>query len=141
MDLILAGRGRRLSAVLIDGMPLIVLQAMRQRFASKGLADTTFTNVFVVFLLVIIVYALYQIAILSKDGQTIGKKLLHIKIVDAQTGQNGGFVPNVLKRSLLNGLLNIIPFYFIADDLFIFRDDRRCIHDFIAGTKVVQVTE
>jgi hypothetical protein len=36
------------------------------------------------------------------------------------------------------GLVPIIgPIYSIVDVLFIFRDDRRCIHDHIAGTRVV----
>ena len=55
------------------------------------------------------------------------------------TGENGGFVPNVLLRFIVNGLLWIIPLYGLVDILFIFRGDRRCIHDMIAGTQVVEV--
>jgi uncharacterized RDD family membrane protein YckC len=54
------------------------------------------------------------------------------------TDKNGGFGPNVLMRVILNGILGFIPFYSLVDVLFIFRDDRRCIHDLIAGTKVVE---
>ncbi|MCH8140804.1 MAG: RDD family protein [Proteobacteria bacterium] len=80
---------------------------------------------------------IYQAVILSRDGQSIGKKALTISIVKVDTGKNGGFVPNVLLRLVVNGLLAFIPLYIFIDILFIFRSDRRCIHDFIAGTKVV----
>jgi uncharacterized RDD family membrane protein YckC len=80
----------------------------------------------------------YQIVIVTKHGQTIGKKLVGTRIVRKDTLDNGGFVINVLWRGLLNGLLSIIPLYFLADCLFIYRDDRRCIHDILAGTIVVQ---
>ena len=88
--------------------------------------------------LITVAAGILQIVLLSKDGQTIGKKVLHIKIVDIKTKKNGGFVTNVLMRSIVNSLLGIIPFYHIVDILFIFREDRRCIHDFIAGTEVVE---
>lgn len=45
---------------------------------------------------------------------------------------------NVLLRLMLNTLLAFIPGYALVDILFIFRKDRRCIHDFIAGTHVVK---
>ena len=80
----------------------------------------------------------YQLVLLTKQGQTIGKKLLGIKIALKETGENGGFATNVLKRGLLSGLLNLIPLYFLVDSLFIFREDRRCVHDLIAGTVVVK---
>jgi uncharacterized RDD family membrane protein YckC len=38
----------------------------------------------------------------------------------------------------LNGILGLIPLYAIVDALFIFRGDRRCIHDMIAGTRVIE---
>jgi len=48
-------------------------------------------------------------------------------------------------RVVLNGLLGFItlyllggiPLYSVVDALFIFRNDRRCIHDLVAGTVVV----
>ena len=53
------------------------------------------------------------------------------------TGENGGFVRNVLLRLIANGMIGSIPFYGLVDILFIFRSDRRCIHDLIARTQVV----
>ena len=88
-------------------------------------------------LLAFAVILIFQMVLLTKDGQTLGKKALDIHIVKVDTGQNGGFVPNVLLRVIVNGLLGIIPFYSLVDILFIFRQDRRCIHDLIARTEVV----
>lgn len=87
-----------------------------------------------------------QIVWLTQRGQTIGKRVVGIRIVligkDSETQkeplQNGGFVVNVLKRGLITGLLNLVPFFFLVDSLFIYREDRRCIHDFIAGTCVIK---
>ncbi|MBI2385787.1 MAG: RDD family protein [Elusimicrobia bacterium] len=79
-----------------------------------------------------------QLVLVSKHGQTLGKRFLGIRIVMKDTLENGGFVVNVLKRGLLNGLLSLIPGYFLVDSLFIFREDRRCIHDLIAGTCVIE---
>jgi uncharacterized RDD family membrane protein YckC len=46
-------------------------------------------------------------------------------------------------RIIVNGIPGALPcigpFYSLADILCIFREDRRCLHDHIAGTKVVQV--
>jgi uncharacterized RDD family membrane protein YckC len=79
-----------------------------------------------------------QLVLVSKQGQTLGKRFIGIKIVMKDTLENGGFVVNVLKRGFLNGLLSLIPGYFLVDCLFVFRDDRRCIHDLIAGTCVIK---
>jgi len=55
----------------------------------------------------------------------LGKKALGIRIVKMNTGLNGGVVPNVLLRIIVNGLIGVIPFYGLVDILFIFRSDRR----------------
>ena len=81
-----------------------------------------------------------QLVMVTKHGQTLGKKYLGIRIVLKNTLQNGGFTVNVLKRGFLNGLLSLIPGYFLVDSLLIFREDRRCIHDLIAGTCVIQAS-
>ena len=88
-------------------------------------------------LLFLLAVIIVQIVLLTRDGQSLGKKALDIRIVVHRTGENGGFVPNVLLRVVVNGLLGFIPFYPFVDILFIFRKDRRCIHDLIAGTVVV----
>jgi uncharacterized RDD family membrane protein YckC len=79
-----------------------------------------------------------QLSFLSRRGQTLGKRVLGIRVVLKETLTNGGFTVNVLKRGLLNGLLNFVPGYFLVDNLFIFREDRRCVRDHIAGTVVVR---
>jgi hypothetical protein len=39
---------------------------------------------------------------------------------------------------MVNGLLSIIPLYGIIELLFIFGEDRQCLHDKIADTIVVE---
>ncbi len=87
----------------------------------------------------LVVLLLVQLVLLSRHGQTIGKRLLGIRIVDKDSAENGGFLVNVVKRGFLNGLLCLIPGYFLVDSLFIFRKNRRCLHDLIARTIVVQI--
>lgn len=122
----LAGRGARLGAVIIDGL-IAVIPYLILAFIAPTLGLLAFAAIFI-----------FQIVLLTKDGQTLGKKALNIRIVKVDTGQNGGFVSNVLLRVVVNGLLGFIPLYGLVDPLFIFRADRRCIHDFIAGTQVIE---
>ncbi len=90
------------------------------------------------FLIAVLAICIAQLYLLIVSGQTLGKKMMGIKIVMENTKKNGGFVPNVLLRVLVNSALGIVPFYGLVDILFIFREDRRCIHDLIAGTIVVK---
>ena len=120
-----AGRGTRLGASIIDALIYLIPYFFFLRL-SPILGAIAIGAIFV-----------YQMYLLSKDGQTLGKKVLRIRIVKINTGLNGGFVANVLLRVIFNGVLGLIPFYSLVDVLFIFRSDRRCIHDFIAGTQVV----
>jgi len=78
--------------------------------------------------------------ILYKHGQTIGKKILNIKIVDLNDNLPEMFASYGL-RYFIPALFQLIPFIgwiipFI-DVLFIFGKNRRCIHDYLAGTKVI----
>jgi len=127
----LATRGKRFAAALIDAILLAVPLGL------ANLEDTLPDPVLLVFAVAGFALAIAQLVLLTQRGQTLGKIWLEIKIVRKDTMENGGFVTNVLMRGLLNGLLNLIPLYFIADSLFIFREDRRCLHDKIAGTVVV----
>jgi len=125
-----AGRMARLNARLIDsfilGIPYFVAI-----IAGGGVIT------FLGFVAAIGLIA-YQFYLLHTQGQTIGKQTMNIRIILVDSGENGGFVRNVLLREFVNAVLSFVPFYSIADILFIFREDQRCIHDHIAGTKVVQ---
>ena len=73
---------------------------------------------------------------------SLGKQWLGLRIVRVD-GSRATFVRAVLLRMLLPWLLAWIPFvgWFLlpVDWLVIFREDCRCLHDLIAGTKVVVV--
>jgi len=126
-----ATRMQRFLAVLIDGF-LVAVPYTVGMFEDAP-EPVRVLGVFGAFALVIA-----QLVMVSKRGQTIGKRAMGIKIVLKDTLENGGFVVNVLKRGVVNGLICLIPGYFLVDSLFIFRADRRCLHDMIAGTLVVQ---
>lgn len=126
----LATRWNRLGAALLDGL----IGAVPYALAIGETLPAPVRIVGVAGLFALIGYQLYSV---TTRGQTIGKRLLSIRVVLKETGQNGGFVVNVLKRGLVTGILNLIPGFFLVDSLFIFREDRRCVHDFIAGTVVV----
>lgn len=85
-----------------------------------------------------------QVWLLTTRGQTVGKKLMGIRIVKLADGSNPGFVTAVLLRAVVPGILGAIPYlgllFSLVDACFIFRDDRRCIHDHIAGTIVVKAS-
>jgi uncharacterized RDD family membrane protein YckC len=127
----LATRPQRLGAVVLDSLLTAVPYAL-------ATADPLPAPVKVLGGAGMLGLLVLQLVWLTKRGQTVGKRILGIRVVLKDTLANGGFVTNVLKRGLLNGLLNFIPLYFIVDSLFIFREDRRCVHDMIAATVVVQ---
>ena len=131
----LAGKGTRLGAIILDTILVLVPYAfLILGVVNKDLLAVAWVLAGLGWLAVVIV----QIYFLTKVGQSIGKRCLDIRIVRVDTGGNGGFVTNVLLRGVVNGLLSIIPLYGLIDALFIFRDDRRCIHDLIAKTRVVR---
>lgn len=143
----LAGRWTRLGAVLIDGIISIVISIpimiylgvfdqIEQGPISLGLTLKLSLLGFVIFLIV-------HAYLLSNYGQTVGKKLLDIKIVDLN-GNKPEFNSLIAKRYLPIWVVSLIPIIGqilpLIDALFIFRKDKRCIHDLIAGTRVVENT-
>ena len=78
---------------------------------------------------------------LNDSGQTIGKRLLHIKIVRS-TGERATLGRVFGMRILLVGVMGSVPvlgsIFSLVDVCLIFREDRRCVHDLIADTVVVK---
>lgn len=136
----LASRGSRLSAALLDVVfwgasivPGFILAS------TLGAASEDASSAGLLALLVgPLLFAFYTIHILVRDGQTLGKKVLKIRIVNYDDGGNPGANRILLMRGVVNGLLSNIPFYALVDVLFIFGSEQRCLHDLIAKTKVVQ---
>ncbi len=126
----LASRQRRLVGSLVDAALALVPYGLMQLDS-----DPLIVLGMALFLALIIV----QCTLLTRTGQTIGKRVAKTRIVREATDDNGGFVTNVLMRAVVASLPNIIPVYWIVDALFIFREDRKCVHDWIAGTRVVRV--
>ena len=135
----LASPWARLAAVIIDFLLYVVLSGVLffiLEVASKqDPAVTGFTIIGANLALFVV-----QMVLLGMRGQTIGKILLRVRIVDAQTGGHPGWARIVLLRTVVNWILVGIPFigqiYWLVDSLFIFRADHRTIHDMIGGTQV-----
>jgi uncharacterized RDD family membrane protein YckC len=144
----LAGRGARLLAKLLDG--LLAFLCMIPGFVifiaaavQGGTANQRLAGFSVVLMLIAIGgLAIYQIRLLAREGQTWGKKVMKVRIVLYETGEIPRLGRTLGLRIFVNGLIGMVPFvggfYGLADPLFIFGDERRCLHDFVAGTKVVE---
>jgi uncharacterized RDD family membrane protein YckC len=151
----LASRVERLGSWLLDtlfamicfsplliGVPLAVLSAALKDHDWQSVATLpgmVFSFCFAAFALLAL--AIVQIWMLSTRGQTIGKRIVGIRIVRAADGSPPGFVHAWLLRDFVRGILCSIPvlgrIFCLVDLCFIFRADRRCIHDLIAGTRVI----
>lgn len=85
-----------------------------------------------------------QIYLAATRAQSIGKYFLKTQIVDFNTGTRANFVQCFLIRSLVNGVIGAVPcigaIYGIVDICFIFREDKRCIHDLLAKTCVIDIS-
>lgn len=83
----------------------------------------------------------YQLSMFAASGQTWGRQKQGIKIV--RTDGSRCSVPRlIVYRNLAIQALGMIPFVGsvvpLVDILMIFRDNRLCLHDQIADTKVVK---
>ena len=83
----------------------------------------------------------YTAYLVHKNGQTIGKKLLSIKVVRSD-GSRASLARIFWLRNIVNAIPGAIPLlgnlYVLADHLFIFGEKRQCLHDKIADTIVVR---
>jgi uncharacterized RDD family membrane protein YckC len=138
----LASRSDRLLAALLDsfitlGVVIALLLVRSWEAESPALSAVGLGIRFFVVPMVLVV----QVALLSLYGQTLGKRALGIRIVRSDDGSNPGFVHAVVLRHLLPGLICAIPLvgplFRLFDLLNIFGEERCCLHDVLAGTKVV----
>ncbi len=147
-NLRVADLGKRFLGALVDGLlGMLVLPgyiALIVDAESNGGEPSLIGMVGLLWMLLsVLAVLIVQIYLLATRSQSVGKFVMKTQIVDYETGQPASFVHCFLLRSLVNGLIGAIPcvgaVYSIVDICFIFRDDRRCIHDLLASTIVVDI--
>ena len=151
----LAGRFARFAAVFVDGFLMLIV-----------LSVLSFVNVVAVFPSDSLVYFATQVLVvqlaflllhgtgLASRGQSLGKMLIGIQIVDNNTGdllpfyrvyvyRYLWFLPIEILAGLIPGstVVSFLGIVLLIGFLMIFGEERRCLHDHIAGSKVVEYRE
>ncbi|MEW9572424.1 RDD family protein [Rhodanobacter sp. Si-c] len=145
-----ASRGKRLGAAILDGLinlpwlglfvgaGVMYYNAVRQGFPAPHTAGML---IFLGFLLMLGVFVVNCVMV-HQSGQTIGKRMLDIAIVRTD-GSRMGLLRYIFLRVVPVVLLGMIPlvgrFVGLIDPLLIFGKERRCLHDLIADTIVVDL--
>lgn len=141
---ILATRRIRLMGAIIDSMVTMLVMAPLLFVTGGFAADATFSigQTILSFILGVIVFVVLHGYFLATKGQTIGKAVVGTKIVN-ELGDKPPFGRLLGLRYLVPGLVYSVPcigsLIAVINVLFIFREDRRCLHDHLAGTYVVNV--
>ena len=137
----LASRWQRLGAAVLDFLMVfglafvaaIVLPAAQDK-PNLMIALGVLLAVAAIALLVVNIVGIYR------SGQTLGKRLVGIRVVRSN-GERVDFARYMFLRWMAMGLLGAIPllgpFITLLDMALIFRDDRKCLHDDFADTIVI----
>jgi len=150
----LAGRFTRFAAALVDGvlmmavlLPVQLATGFLNRAATQ---DIRWPEQLAISLLGWVIFLVFHGYLLTTRGQSVGKLLTKIQIVDVKTEELLPFVRVFVYRYLWILPLSILTVFvpgsvddvlvnvvLLIDVLLIFGQDRRCLHDYIAGSKVV----
>ena len=135
----LAGRGQRLLARIAENVIFAVGYLLTFVIGARFLDQERFVIYwFVMIGIGLAVTLVVQAYLLGTRSQSLGKLIVGIKIIRFGTGRDAGLTYGFFVREFLNRFLTLIPFYGLIDVLFIFTDEKRCVHDHLAGTIVVK---
>ena len=147
-----ASRLRRLGGRVLDdiiasvvAIPLMFLVLPTEFWVRAQEGSVTLLELVTGVGLSLVVFVILNGYLLIKRGQTIGKMAVGAQIVDAKKGRILPIWKVVGLRYLPVYVLTMTPgigtsiLYFI-NALFIFQRNRRCVHDYIAGTVVIDYT-
>lgn len=157
-----ASLGQRFAAFMLDGVFMVIsmmflmqylgmtefdpskaqdAQAMQTEILAKVAALSNGQKVFLA-LFPYISFLVLHGYLLSRYGQTIGKRIMGIAIVTLDN-RVPPFFQLIVQRYLIQWLAGRVPvvggILRMVDILAIFRADKRCIHDHLAGTKVIDL--
>ncbi|MFK2892733.1 RDD family protein [Dyella flagellata] len=144
-----ASRGQRLGAVLLDGLGFCICLlpffiegytgylARAHGHPTKASTSSIYAATGGVLALGLLIF---NLVLLHRSGQTVGKRMLGIKIVRTD-GNPATLLRIIFLRWFPIGVLGRIPLVgplvALANVLVIFGSERRCIHDYIADTIVI----
>ncbi|MCU7810632.1 MAG: RDD family protein [Candidatus Thiodiazotropha sp. (ex Notomyrtea botanica)] len=141
----LASRPQRLFASLVDGITIMAITMPAMYFTggfsgSFGSIQQSITYNSLIAILGIFWFFVLNGKLLTSKGQTIGKKVFGLQIVD-MNGSLPKLKKHIIKRYSTYFLPAQIPFigglFSLINILFIFGKQKRCVHDYAANTKVI----
>lgn len=143
-DAPLASPQRRLAAVVVDGLlmtgPLLAVSLLARVVGSSALMLYGLLTAWVLAL----VLGCVNLVLLARHGQSIGKRLLGLRIL-LSDGTRASLARLFFLRILVSGLLGAIPFvgplFSLIDGALVFSEARKTVHDRIADTIVVDVRD
>jgi len=136
-----AARLDRLWAGLLDTIiHMVASTPLFMYFGMEALKDPTLLVTVVALAYGLIMILILQGYLLYHFGQTIGKNMMSIRIENLD-GSKADLQKILLLRILPMSLCSVIPlvgqfFVGFVNPAFIFGKERRCLHDYIAKTKV-----
>lgn len=151
---VLAGRFARFASSIVDvilvELVLFPIEFYSGYFTRAAAQNVTITEKLLLAGLGFVAMLVVHGFTLASRGQSIGKVLTGIQIVDANSSDLIPFfnvfvirhqwtLPLGILAILVPGRVGVLVLGAIGlvDALFIFRRDRRCLHDYIAGSRVV----
>ncbi|MDP2228142.1 MAG: RDD family protein [Moraxellaceae bacterium] len=88
-----------------------------------------------------VVYLALNISAMKSTGQTLGKRMIGIRVVQDSDGEQAP-LPLLLKRCAILMLPGVVPvagnIFSFANVVLIFRASHKCIHDDICATRVIK---
>ena len=146
----LAGYWARIAAYLIDSIlvsvgVLAVLLVVKPELFDHSPEKAPFAILLTILLSLRGVQFLYEALLLARDGQTLGKKALKIRVIRSD-GQDLDIMSSITRPFFLHclaffQLLLGFPWMFaFLDYILIFSNkQRKCLHDILARTRVVRI--
>ena len=148
----LAGRGVRLLTVILDGLILAVMfyvpLGMSVSLTGRPLLVNAHFNYGAMLgpnvwlpLLGLAAWLVLTVMFVSRNGQSIGKKITGIKVVRSD-GSAASLGRIFWLRNVIGAVLGLIPVvgsaFGLVDCLMIFGQSRQCLHDKFADTIVIK---
>ncbi|NNB89659.1 RDD family protein [Corallococcus exiguus] len=133
----LATRRARLAASLIDGAALVLPSLFLSVLRCLAVPDEAAMKAPAVCAPALLVL-LVQASLIRGTGASLGKRLLGIRVVRGDGLPAEVWRIALLRNALPMALCGYCVWFGLVDALFIVGEERRCLHDWVAGTRVVK---